>query len=134
MSYLLDVNVLLAWGWSDHTDHRRVASWIAAMKKKRGVRLLTSTIPELGFVRISVQRGGGRVKVEDAAATLSAMLDSLGSRHSFIPDNRSSTAKFPSWCLSASPTTDAHLLSLAQSHGLDLATLDTGIPGAFLLP
>ena len=23
MKYLLDVNVLLAWGWADHTDHRR---------------------------------------------------------------------------------------------------------------
>ena len=55
MNHLLDVNVLLAWGWVDHTEHRRVASWITAMKKKRGVALFTSAIPERGFVRVSVQ-------------------------------------------------------------------------------
>lgn len=134
MNYLLDVNVLLAWGWADHADHRRTASWIAGMKKKRSGRLLTSAIPELGFVRVSVQRSGGRLKVGDAAATLAAMLRSLGSHHSFLPDDRSSSGGFPPWCSAASHSTDAHLFSLARNHGAELATLDTGIPGAFLIP
>ena len=34
----------------------------------------------------------------------------------------------------ASRTTDAHLIRLAEAHGARLATLDTGIPGAFLVP
>ncbi len=134
MKYLLDVNVLLAWGWADHTEHRRAALWIAAIKRKRGAKLLTSAIPELGFVRVSVQRSAGRLSVEDAAGTLADMLQSLGGHHSFLPDDRSSSAGFPVWCGSASQTTDAHLLSLAQAHGVRLATLDTGIPGASLLP
>jgi len=133
MKYLLDVNVLLAWGWADHADHGRAASWIGAMKRKRGVRLLTSAIPELGFVRVSVQRGAGSVAVNDAVATLAGMLRSLGGSHSFLPDNLPS-AGFPAWCASASQTTDAHLLALAKTNGAELATLDTGIPGAFLLP
>lgn len=134
MNYLLDVNVLLAWGWADHADHGRAASWIAGVKRKRGTRLLTSAIPELGFVRVSVQRAGGRLEVADAVATLAGMLRSLGTHHAFLPDDRSATSGFPAWCTSASRTTDAHLLSLALSRGATLATLDTGIPDAFLLP
>jgi predicted nucleic acid-binding protein len=134
MSYLLDVNVLLAWGWADHVDHRRVAAWIGTTKQKRGVTLFTSSIPELGFVRISVQRGGGRLKVTEATEVLASMLHSLGSRHQFLADDLSSAMPFPVWCLSAPHTTDGHLLALANRHGLQLATLDTGIPSAFLIP
>ena len=134
MKYLMDVNVLLAWGWADHTEHKRAATWIAAIKRKRGTMLLTSAIPELGFVRVSVQRSAGGLSVEDAANTLSGMLRSLDGRHVFLPDDRCSAAGFPTWCGFASQTTDAHLFALAKAHGLELATLDTGIPGAFLLP
>ena len=66
MNYLLDVNVLVAWGWADHIEHRRAASWIQSIKKKRSDRLLTSAIPELGFVRVSCQRAGGRLELDDA--------------------------------------------------------------------
>jgi uncharacterized protein len=134
MKYLLDVNVLLAWGWADHADHGRAAAWIADVKRKRGSKLLTSAIPELGFVRVSVQRTGGRLEVADAVATLAGMLRALDTHHAFLPDDRSSIGGFPDWCNGASRTTDAHLLSLAVSHGAKLATLDTGIPDAFLLP
>ena len=134
MNFLLDVNVLLAWGWADHTEHLRAASWIAAMKKKRSVALFTSAIPELGFVRVSVQRAAGRLSVEDASATLVSMLGALGGKHQFLPDDRSSASGFPVWCKGSSQTTDAHLFTLASAHGAQLATLDTGIPGAFLIP
>jgi predicted nucleic acid-binding protein len=59
MNYLLDVNVLVAWGWGDHTDHDRVARWIASLPGGRSHLLLTSAIPQLGFVRVSVQRSNG---------------------------------------------------------------------------
>lgn len=36
--------------------------------------------------------------------------------------------------LGCNRTTDAHLLTLAEKHGLQLATLDTGILRAFLIP
>jgi predicted nucleic acid-binding protein len=38
------------------------------------------------------------------------------------------------WCQSPSRTTDAHLVQLAQKHGFTLATLDSQIPEAFLIP
>lgn len=134
MNYLLDVNVLIAWGWTDHADHDRAAAWIAAMNRQRGLKLLTSTIPELGFVRVSVQRLAGKLSVARASETLGEMLQSLGDRHEFLPDDLSSVRVWPAWCGAASRTTDAHLLALAASHGARLATLDTGIPGAFIVP
>lgn len=134
MKFLLDVNVLVAWGWADHVDHIRAAAWIGAMAAKRGVMLATSAIPELDFVRVSVQRTGGLLSIGDAGSTLSGMLGSLGRKHVFLPDDQPSAFQWPDWCSSASRTTDAHLLTLAENHGLRLATLDEAIPGAFLIP
>ena len=133
MNYLLDVNILVAWGWSDHVAYERTATWIAATRGEFESKLLTSAIPELGFVRVSVQRTGGSVTVEEAAETLAGMLRSLGSVHAFVPDDRAAR-QFPAWCRYASQTTDAHLVQLAAAHGAILATLDTGIPGAFVVP
>ncbi len=133
MNYLLDVNVLVAWGWSDHVAHERTAAWIAAARGKLDSKLLTSAIPELGFVRVSVQRTGGIVPVNEAADTLEGMLRSLGAAHSFVPDDRPAR-QFSDWRRHASQTTDAHLVQLAAAHGAVLATLDTGIPGALLVP
>jgi toxin-antitoxin system PIN domain toxin len=129
--FLLDVNVLVAWGWSDHRDHRKVTSWIASLSARD--RILTSAIPQLGFVRVSVQRTGGRITVGEAGEVLEGMLAVLGRRHEFVPDDQASD-RWPGWCLTSSQTTDAHLLLLADSHEARLATLDTGIPNAYLVP
>jgi len=133
VNYLLDVSVLVAWGWSDHVDHERTAAWIGAARRQKATRLMTSAIPELGFVRVSVQRAGGHVTVAEAAETLAGMVAALGARHILLNDDQA-VRPFPAWCSSASRTTDAHLLALAAAHGAKLATLDTGIPGAFLIP
>ncbi|MBL8136209.1 MAG: PIN domain-containing protein [Acidobacteria bacterium] len=133
MKFLLDVNVLVAWGWSDHVDHERTVAWIGAAIRKKTTKLMTSAIPELGFVRVSVQRTGGRVTVTEAGETLAGMVAALGARHVLLADDQAAR-RFPAWCSSASRTTDAHLLALAAAHGAKLATLDTGIPGAFLIP
>jgi hypothetical protein len=131
--YLLDVNVLVAWGWSDHVDHERTVTWIASAKKNKSVNLMTSAIPQLGFVRVSVQRTRALVSVNEASATLAGMLKSLGARHSFLADDLPAK-DFPAWCHQASRTIDAHLVELAQQHDARLATLDGGIPNAFLIP
>ena len=133
MNYLLDVNVLVAWGWADHLDHDRVVHWIAAMRKKRNSVLFTSAIPQLGFVRVSIQRCGGQLTVKLASEVLAGMLAVLGKSHRFLADDQAS-GEFPHWCQAAGQTTDAHLFQLATAHGLKLATLDTGISRAFLIP
>lgn len=133
MRYLLDVNVLVAWAWPDHTDHGRVANWLAEAKRRRSTRLLTSAIPEVGFVRVSVQRSAGRLTPNEAGAVLAGMLAALAPHHEFLPDDLTAV-DWPDWCRGARQTTDAHLVALAARHGASLATLDTSIPGAFLLP
>lgn len=133
MKYLLDVNVLVAWGWADHVEHDRTAGWIAGVCKRRDTTLLTSAIQQLGFVRVSVQRTSGRVTVNEAGETLAGMVESLGRAHAFLSDDQPAEG-FPDWCQYASRTTDAHLLSLARAHGAELAMLDEGIPGAFIIP
>ena len=132
MKHLLDVNVLVAWGWRDYADHDRVVRWIAEQKSAQGGKLFTSPIPEMGFVRVSVQRSSGRISVQEAAEVLRGMLKSLGPRHEFLPDDLGGM-EWPDWRGSAVRATDAHLLLLARRHGLELATLDAGIPGAKLL-
>ena len=133
MKYLLDVNVLVAWGWEDHSEYDRVGRWIAATKAERSSTLLTSAIPQMGFVRVSVQRSRSQILPADASERLKNMLSALGNRHQFLPDDQQSLT-WPVWCSSASSTTDAHLLTLANAHNAKLATLDKGIPGAFLIP
>jgi uncharacterized protein len=133
MNYLIDGNVLVAWGWSDHVDHLRATSWIAEQKQHGQTPLYTSAIPQIGFIRVSVQRSAHRVSVSEATEVLGGMLESLGAMHRFLPDDQDATG-WPQWCHSAARTTDAHLFLLAQRHGMQLATIDAEIPGAFLLP
>ena len=133
MKYLLDVNFLLAWGWKEHADHERVAKWLALERRKADSEFLTSPIPELGFVRVSVQRAAGAIEVKEACSALEGMLASLGRAHSFIPDDQRGSG-LPAWCKVAARTTDAHLLALAGARDAKLVTLDKGIPGAFVVP
>lgn len=111
-----------AWGWSDHVDHERTVAWIAA-RRQRATKPMTSAIPELGFVGVSVQRTGGRVTAGEATETLASMVAALGARHVLLADDQAAR-EFPKWCSSASRTTDAHLLELATAHEAKLATLD----------
>ena len=134
MNYLLDVNVLVAWGWSDHPLHERVDRWIQEKLSHSKVLLSTTSIVELGFVRVSVQKSADTVTIQEAADRLDHLLSKLRNRHRFLPDDLSSRRDFHTWCKSSKHTTDAHLLALAEKHSLQLATLDTGIPGAFLIP
>ena len=134
MNYLLDVNVLVAWGWSDHPHHERVDRWIQEKLSHSKVLLSTTSIVELGFVRVSVQKSADTVTIQEAADRLDHLLSKLRNRHRFLPDDLSSRRDFHTWCKSSKHTTDAHLLALAEKHSLQLATLDTGIPGAFVIP
>jgi hypothetical protein len=51
----------------------------------------------------------------------------------FIPDIHD-IGNLPAWLKTARQITNRHLFQLAKSNGAVLATLDEGIPGAFLIP
>jgi len=134
MNFLLDVNALVAWGWTDHQHHLRMDHWMSSLLTSEADLVFTNPIGELGFVRVSVLRNPKVTDVRTAGSKLAELLKFVGPKHRFLPDDLSSCREFPDWCTHAKHTTDSHLLALAQKHKLQLATLDTGIPGAFVIP
>ena len=129
MTYLADVNVLLALAWSHHPCHGRARAWWAGLGK--GEAFATCAITELGFVRISLQPAFASADIGQAKLAL-AQLRTARPGHVFVADNLAADA-LPPWVKAAQQTTDGHLAALAASHGAKLATLDAGIPGALLI-
>jgi len=128
----MDVNLLLAWGWKDHVANQPVARWIQNITATREDVLMTSSISEIGFVRVSIQLSKGQVTPNQASRVLNQLIDSLGDSHEFLNDDLHGR-QWPKWCQGASQTTDAHLSLLAKKHNATLATLGSKIPGALLI-
>jgi uncharacterized protein len=131
--YLIDVNVLVAWAWEAHSCHDRVENWIKSLQKQSGSALLTCAITELGFLRVSLQIPGYSIDITGAQAALSSMKNARQLGHLFISDDISGTV-LPDWVRTPRQLTDAHLTQLAAAAQAQLATLDRGIPGAFIIP
>ena len=130
MTYLLDVNVLLALGHAAHVHHERVARWVATLAPDHV--LATSSITELGFVRIAPQ---ARLSPNVAAACdlLAQLRGSARPPFVRLTDDRGADS-LPSWADIPAATTDGHLSALAEGRGGRLVTLDEGIPDAFVIP
>lgn len=128
--YLLDVSVLVAFGVRSHTLHRRVATWLQSGQFSL---LLTCSITEVGFVRILAQTRQYNATVDSARTVLRQMKQTTGLPFEFLADDQDASG-LPRWVQTGGQTTDGHLMQLAQAHGALLATLDHGIPGAFVIP
>ena len=125
MSYLLDVNVLIAMGYKKHEFHQRVTLWA------KGKNLHTCSISEIGFVRVL----SGLPEAEITVALCRQLLQQMKTdwKINFLPDHRSAET-LPDWVRTPRQVTDGHLLDLAQANEVQLATTDAGIPSAFLIP
>ena len=130
MRYLLDVNALIAFGIPQHQFHPRVVDWI---RLGRGSVFLTSSVTELGFVRVVASVAMYHLSVVQARDLLLAMKVNAAQPLTFLSDGIDISA-LPEWVKSPVQTTDGHLVQLASANGAVLATLDEGIPGAFLIP
>jgi len=130
MTYLLDVNALVALGFVNHEFHDRIALWLRAQQFPN---LATCSITELGFVRVLAQAPAYSFTVAQARALLLQMKQSDGSRFTFIADDHD-ISHLAAWVKTAKQTTDGHLVKLASTHGSVLATLDGKISGAYLIP
>lgn len=130
MRYLLDVNVLIAFGVTQHQFHQRVVDWI---RSRRGSTFLTSPVTEIGFVRVVASVAMYGLNVSQARRLVLGMKANATQPLTFLPDGNDISA-LPKWVKSPAQTTDGHLLQLASANGAVLATLDEGIPGAFLIP
>jgi predicted nucleic acid-binding protein len=131
VSWLLDINVLLALAYEAHADHARVIRWFASLIGSDS-RVATCAITEVGFVRVSMQAGFENTAPE-AAETLRGLKASSPISVQLIPDSLGAD-RLPSYIVGARQVTDGHLLELAQESSMHLATLDRGIPGAFVIP
>jgi len=130
MTYLLDVNALVALGFAQHEFHNRVARWLRA---QHFPPLATCSITELGFIRVLVQAPAYGLTIAQARTLLLRMKQASTPRFAFIPDDHD-VSHLPTWVKTARQTTDGHLVKLANAHGAVLATLDARIPGTQLIP
>jgi hypothetical protein len=130
MKYLLDVNALIAYGFRKHDFHDRVSAWVRSCKSDR---FLTCSITELGFVRILGNVRAYGMDIVRARLLLIELKAWKALPLEFISDGND-ISHLPAWVTRSAQTTDGHLLQLASANGAVLATLDAGIPGAYLIP
>jgi len=116
MSWLLDVNFLLASRWTTHADHMAVRAWLDGQPEFH-----TTPIVELGFMRVSLSPGYS-ASWPDAHRSLISLYSRPA--HRFLADDLSATDSPES---SYKDSTDAHLVRLALRHNLKLATLDMAL-------
>ena len=131
MNWLLDVNALVALAHQGHADHLPVIYWFASLIGTAS-RLGTCAITEIGFVRVSIQ-AGFESNAPAAAETLRGLKQSSSLPFYLLPDPLGAD-RLPAYVSGYRQVTDGHLLELAQEHAMQLATLDRGIPGAYLIP
>jgi len=124
VTYLLDVNVLIALIDPSHISHEHALRWFDRVGQKRWA---TCAITENGVIRIV---GGGQYpNSPGTVANVVGLMKEFASLpgHVFWPDDVSlldSPRVDASRLLTASQVTDSYLLALAQAHGGKLATLD----------
>lgn len=131
MNWLLDVNALVALAHQGHAEHPRLIRWFASQIGS-GSTLGTCAITEIGFVRVSIQAGFERNAAE-AIETLAGLKKSSRVPFEFLVDPLGAN-HLPSWVSGAKQVTDGHLLELAKECSMQLATLDKGIPQAYVIP
>jgi predicted nucleic acid-binding protein len=130
MTYLLDVNALVALGFVNHEFHARVAAW---MRAQQFPPLATCSITELGFVRVLAQAPAYGFTVAQARTLLLRLKQANAAEFIFISDDHD-ISYLPAWVKTPKHTTDGHLARLAAAKGAILATLNGRIPGAYAIP
>jgi predicted nucleic acid-binding protein len=133
MSYLLDINALLALGFVKHSLHERVEVWMSSLSASEPPIFATCALTELGFVRILPQFTSFAIDVAAAKELLVKLKTDQRARFVFFADDHGAD-RLPPWVKSHQQTTDGHLAELAKAHGAELATLDEGIPNSLLIP
>jgi predicted nucleic acid-binding protein len=131
MTYLLDVNALLALGFQQHEFHHRVASWVA--RARQPLLLATCSISELGFVRVLAQAPAYGLTILQARTLLMRLKKADAPLFTFVTDSHDAS-HLPAWVKTGRQITDGHLAQLARANAAVLATLDAKISDAFLIP
>jgi predicted nucleic acid-binding protein len=120
VTFLLDVNSLIAWHHAGAPHHARFHAWAGAIGPSN---LHTCALSELGFIRVSMQVFG--YSLRQATSELDAMRRQTGGFIDHAPP-----PGLPAWAGTPARTSDAYLVQVAVSRGMKLATFDTGIKDA----
>jgi len=125
MTYLLDVNALIAWRHARSPHHQRFHAWAGRVGRKR---LRTCALAELGFMRVSMQVFG--YTLEQAQEAADRLRREAGGFVGTAPPPR-----LAAWATSPARTSDAYFVQIAAAHNLKLATFDEHIedPAAVLI-
>lgn len=125
MTYLLDVNALVAWRHARAPHHEKFHAWAARVG---AAQLRTCAHAELGFIRVSMQVFG--YTLTQAHDALQAMRRETGGFVEAAPSPRLAI-----WATTPARTSDAYLVQIARANALALATFDAGItdPAAELI-
>lgn len=113
MRHLLDVNVLLAAIWVDHSRHAEAFAWLP------GKSVVVCPLSELGFLRISTNTRAINAPMEQARNLLDRFL--VERKVERIADDLPALGSGPK---TSEQVTDHYLADLAAKHGLKLATFD----------
>ena len=123
-TWLLDVNVLLAWLWPAHEAHKAASSW---MHNHLQEPWATCPITEMGFLRIVTTRSFSPHAPVWAEAVEILRKQTEDSRHSFWQDSLTSAEldkRLGRRIKSPSLISDAYLLTLAMQNGGRMVTFD----------
>ena len=126
VTYLLDVNVLVALLWEPHVRHASAMQWFRTHSESWA----TSPVTEMGFVRVATLSPVSRTHLTPARAIETLEAFSKHPNHVFWPADLPFPAAIDAAChpmTGGNQTTDAYLLSLAVHKGGKLATFDRGI-------
>lgn len=127
MSFLLDVNALIALGWPTHEHHERMIRWFKAHARHGWA---TSAFTQAGFIRVISQPtfAGRAIDVNDVADLL--LRNTSDARHRLLALDFG-FEEVLGFCSGGvrghRQITDAWLLTLAAKNGSRLVTFDTGI-------
>lgn len=124
MTFLFDVDLLVAMAWRSHAHHGAAQAWF---HREAGRAFATCPLTETGFIRISSNPMVVQASVtpKDAASMLRRIRSVAG--HAFWPDDVVA-ADLPVFTdghvKGHRQVTDAYLVSLARHHAGRLATFD----------
>ncbi len=123
--FLLDVNMLVALAWDDHTQHDQAHEWFSGQAQSG---FATCHVTQSGFVRVSLQISGVSCQITTQDAI--GMLNSFTSQqsHSFWNDGpvETSSALWPT-VTGHKHVTDLNLFLIARRNGGRLVTFDASI-------
>jgi uncharacterized protein len=127
VTYLLDVNLLIALLWETHEHHTRARKWL-----KRVPKFATCPVVQLGFARVSSHPllGYGMSPDQSFGILRKFIADP---RHDFLSDDVSSSDRiFRTDLLRGSnQVTDGYLVALAVRHNCKLATFDEELASTY---